>query len=280
MEIRTLRYFTKIVDTGSISKAAQELGITQPTLSRQMQELEEDLGKVLMIRGKRRITLTHDGIILNHRARQILSLVSKTEQDLSAIDEELSGTLTIEGIESAHLSPLFAAMNKMHETHPLVNFVMKNKTNEEALADLINGQADIALIDHNVGNNYNDLCFKKSDIYGLLLNKNDPLAKKEALTISDLNPLNVFVPFDFPEAKLSLQIMGRYNDLTQMKDFALNGYVLAKRDLIQTDFYSPLVFKPIVPHIEAEIHCITKIEHDSRLIDTYIRFVKREMRSK
>ena len=67
MEIRTLKYFITIVDAGSISKAAQELGITQPTLSRQMQELEESLGKVLMIRGKRRITLTHDGVILNHR---------------------------------------------------------------------------------------------------------------------------------------------------------------------------------------------------------------------
>ena len=280
MEIRTLKYFITIVDAGSISKAAQELGITQPTLSRQMQELEESLGKVLMIRGKRRITLTHDGVILNHRARQILSLVSKTEQDLSAIDEELSGILTIEGIESAHFSPLIEAVRKMHQDHPLVSFVIKNKTNEEALADLTSGQADLAIVEHSVGNDFSDLCFKKSDTYGLLLNKNDPLAKKEVLVHSDIEPLDVFAPIDFHEAKSTLHIIGRYNDLMQIKDFALNGYVLTKKDLIQTDFYSPFVFKPIIPRIETEIHCVTKIEHESRIIDTFIRYLEKELRSK
>ena len=97
MDIRILRYFLAITKEENITRAAKSLHIAQPSLSRQIKELEEELGKTLFIRGKRKITLTEDGILLRNRAEEIVSLLEKTEQELSSDSVNISGEVTIGG---------------------------------------------------------------------------------------------------------------------------------------------------------------------------------------
>ena len=95
MEIRVLRYFLTAAQEENITRAAEKLHLTQPTLSRQLSGLEEELGQVLFLRGKRKITLTEAGRLLQRRAGEILELCEKTEREIRAVGDEVRGTITI-----------------------------------------------------------------------------------------------------------------------------------------------------------------------------------------
>ena len=111
MELRVLRYFLAVAREESISGAAEALHVTQPTLSRQMMELEEELGKTLFLRGKRKISLTEEGMFLRKRAQEIVTLVEKTESEFSAAEETISGDVHIGGGETDAMRLIFDYKN-------------------------------------------------------------------------------------------------------------------------------------------------------------------------
>lgn len=119
MELRVLRYFLAVAEEGNITSAAKYLHITQPTLSRQIMELEEEIGKKLIIRGKRKLTLTDEGILLKKRAEEIINLVDKTEKELSENDEIISGDVYIGAGETEAMRILAKVMKSISATIPL-----------------------------------------------------------------------------------------------------------------------------------------------------------------
>ena len=134
MELRTLRYFLAVAQAKTISAAAEALHVTQPTLSRQMQELEEELGKTLFLRGKRSITLTEEGTFFRKRAQEVVSLLEKTTAELKAPDELLSGDIHIGGGETDAIRLIARAARRMRQDHPHVTFHIFSGNAEDVIS--------------------------------------------------------------------------------------------------------------------------------------------------
>ena len=195
MEIRVLRYFLTVVREESITKAAEVLHITQPTLSRQLAQMENEIGVRLFKRGARKITLTDEGILLRRRAEEILSLVDKTEQELLEQETQIDGKITVGcgEIQAVQILPkLFEAFNKKY---PNVTFDIFTAT-----ADLVKEQMDKGLID--VGLLLEPVDIEKYDFIRLpvkekwvvLMRPDDPLCRKAFITPKDLAELPLILP--------------------------------------------------------------------------------------
>ncbi len=146
MELRTLRYFTVVAREKNITRAAELLRMSQPPLSSQMQNLEEELGVPLLIRGKRRLKLTPEGELLQRRAQEILELVEKTGEELRSMREGMSGTIALGMVEgrAPYLAARFIA--GFREEFPLVRYNLWNGSSDDVLDRLRKGLADLAII--------------------------------------------------------------------------------------------------------------------------------------
>lgn len=142
MEIRVLRYFLTVVREESITKASEVLHITQPTLSRQLSQMEEEIGVKLFHRGTRKISLTNEGALLRRRAEEILQLVDKTEEELIEQEEQVEGKISIGCGEIASVRLLPALFRSFREKYPRVSFDIFTAT-----ADLVKEQMDRGLLD-------------------------------------------------------------------------------------------------------------------------------------
>lgn len=195
MEIRVLRYFLTVVREGGINRAAEVLHITQPTLSRQLSQLEEEVGVRLFHRGARKITLTNEGILLRRRAEEILSLVDRTEKELTLQEELVEGRIVIGCGELAAVQVLAEMIESFHKKYPLVSYDLFT-----ANADLVKEQMEKGLID--IGILLEPIDMEKFDFirmagkerWGVLMRPDDPLAKREAVSAKDLENLPLILP--------------------------------------------------------------------------------------
>ena len=195
MEIRVLRYFLTVVREESISKAAEVLHITQPTLSRQLAQMEDETGVRLFERGSRKITLTSEGMLLRRRAEEILELVDRTVAELPLQENDIEGTITIGSGEVAGVEVLAQMCGTFREKHPNVNFDMYTAT-----ADVVKDRMDRGLID--IGLLLEPIDMEKFDYIRLgvkesfvvLMRPDSPLAKKDQITRDDLVNLPVILP--------------------------------------------------------------------------------------
>ena len=146
MEIRVLRYFLTVVREQSITKAAEVLHITQPTLSRQLAQMEEEVGVRLFERGSRNITLTNEGLLLRRRAEEILQLVDKTEKELIEQDEQIEGKITLGCGELSSVQLLPDLFESFHEKYPLVTFDIYSATADHVKEQMDRGPVDIGLL--------------------------------------------------------------------------------------------------------------------------------------
>lgn len=142
MDIRVLRYFLTVAREENITRAAESLHITQPSLSKQLMELEEELGKQLLVRGKRKLTLTDDGVLLSKRAEEIVALMEKTEQELSA-DTALGGKVSIGGLPG---KKVLHASAELRAEHPEVCFDFYSGDACEVVERLDHGSLDFAVL--------------------------------------------------------------------------------------------------------------------------------------
>lgn len=142
MDIRVLRYFLTVAREENITRAAESLHITQPSLSKQLMELEEELGKQLLVRGKRKLTLTDDGVLLRKRAEEIVALMEKTEQELSA-DTALGGKVSIGGLPG---KKVLHAAAELRAEHPEVCFDFYSGDACEVVERLDHGSLDFAVL--------------------------------------------------------------------------------------------------------------------------------------
>lgn len=195
MEIRVLRYFLTVAREEGINRAAEVLHITQPTLSRQLSQLEEEVGVKLFHRGARKITLTNEGILLRRRAEEILSLVDRTESELIQQDELVEGRIVIGGGELAAMQVLPEIIEGFRKKYPLVVFDIFTGN-----ADLVKEQMEKGLIDIGVLlepvdiEKFEFIRLKGKEQWGVLMRPDDPLAGKETVSAKDLENMPLILP--------------------------------------------------------------------------------------
>lgn len=271
MEFRVLQYFLAVAREQSISGAADYLHLSQPTLSRQLKDLEEEFGKQLFIRGNRKITLTEEGMLLRKRAEEITELVKKTEDEISASDDMLAGNITIGAAETDGNRFLIKAMNALQENYPLVHFNIISGDKVAITEAIDRGLLDFGLIFGNVDlTKYDSIPVPYKDIWGVLMRRDAPLANKEFITAEDLmdKPLiisrqafqNVEFKSFFHCEQEQLNIVATYNLLfngSLMADEGM-GYVLCFDKLVNASGNSNLCFRPLEPRIEAGMSIVWK----------------------
>lgn len=258
MDIRTMQYYLAVVREGTISSAAEALHVAQPSLSRQMKDLEEELGVSLFERGNRKITLTEEGMVLRKRAEEMVRLMQMTEEEISSIKNHISGSVRIGAGESISFHYLSRAAASLAEEHPDIRFHITSGDTQDLMDELQNGLIDFAVIftdvDHTL---YQSLPLPAEDSFGVLMPKDSPLAEKDVIHWSDLKGLPVIVSraslpyFTGAEDLSSLNIVATYNLIFNASLLVEDGlgYAICFDRLINTTGDSTLCVRPLVPQI-------------------------------
>ncbi len=255
MELRVLQYFLAVVREQSILGAAESLHLSQPTLSRQLRDLEEELGKQLFVRSNRRITLTEEGIILRKRAEEIMSLVHKAESEIALYDETIAGDITVGAGETEGMRHLVRAAKAVQQEHPLVHFHVISGDKTTVLEELDRGLLDFALVFNQIDHTkYEAVELPTEDRFGVLMRRDDPMAQKESVRREELwgKPLIVsrqaFSEGRFLAVPIAqLNIVATYNLLyngSLMAEEGL-GYVIGFDHIINVSGNSELCYRPI-----------------------------------
>lgn len=271
MELRVLRYFLAVAREESISAAAASLHLTQPTLSRQLMDLEAELGKTLFVRGNRKVTLTQDGVFLRKRAHEILDLVERTQSAFRHSEEALSGDVYVGGGESDAMRLVARAAGALQAAHPQVHFHLYSGNADDVGERLEKGLLDFGILIGTADlTKYDYLQLPCYDTWGVLMRRDSPLAAKAGIRPEDLwdRPLIVsrqamiksnlsnWLRQDFG----ALNIVSTYNLLfnaSLMVEEGL-GYALALDRLINTGGDSPLCFRPLEPVLHSELYVVWK----------------------
>ncbi len=195
MEIRVLKYFLAIVREESITRAASVLHMTQPTLSRQMAQLEEELGVRLFERGSRKIELTSEGILLRRRAEEILELVGKTEKEVSHLDEIITGTVAVGCGDLAAVQDLPELFRAFHQRYPAVSFDLYTASADHIMDRMDRGLTDVGLLLEPVSmEKYEYIRMNSRERWVVAMHPDSPLAVLERITPEDLKGLPLILP--------------------------------------------------------------------------------------
>lgn len=264
MEIRVLRYFLTVVREESITKASEALHITQPTLSRQLAQLEEEIGVKLFERGTRKIRLTNEGVLLRRRAEEILNLVDKTEQELLEQEEQVEGRITVGCGEIASVQLLPKLIRDFHQKFPLVTFDLFTAT-----ADLVKEQMEKGLIDLGLllepidMERYDFIRLDIKEKWVVLMPPDDPLTKKDAVTAQDLALLPLILPRRMKvQSELASWFGDHYKDLSVLFTSSLgtNAAIMVSQGLAYAlviegaiPFWDPskIAYRPLRPELTA-----------------------------
>ena len=266
MEIRTLRYFLAVAREENMTRAAEILHVTQPTLSKQLKSLEDELGKKLFTRHSFSIRLTDEGILLRNRAEDLISMADKIEQEFVSLDDITGGELYLGLAESYQIKYLARAIKEFKAHFPNLHYHITSGDTEQIADKLDKGLLDfLVLAEHPDMNKYEYIEFPESDKWGLVLPMNDPLAKKKTIHAKDLIGLPLFCSEQawnneikewagafFPEMKLEGSFRLSYNGSIFAKEGL--GYLLTFDHLIDTSEGSGLVFRPLSPKAETMLY--------------------------
>lgn len=274
MELRVLQYFLAIAREQSIVRAAESLHLSQPTLSTQIKNMEEELGKQLLIRGSkgsRKVTLTEEGMILRKRAEEILELVQKTEKEISIADDIIMGDIYIGAGETDAIRLIARAAKKLQQSHPGIHYHIASGNSEFVTERLEKGLIDFGLVFTSIDlTRFDALKMPARDVWGVLMRKDSALAQKEVITPKDLwdKPLIFSQQEDkggtitqWLKRKVSdLNIVATYNlifNASLMVEEGL-GYAITFDRIINTTGDSKLCFRPLKPRLENEMSIIWK----------------------
>ena len=195
MELRTLRYFLPTATEGNISRAADILHVTQPTLSRQLIELERELGAVLMVRGKKGVTLTDDGVFFRQRAEEIVELADRAEKAFAERDNAVSGIITIGATEAVGSRLLAKIMKRFSEKYPLVQFHLYNEMADNIKDKMDKGLIDIGLLLEPVDTTkYEFIRLSQKETWGVLMKDTHPLAQREVISVEEISAYPLILP--------------------------------------------------------------------------------------
>ena len=274
MELRVLNYFVATAQELNMTRAAQKLLVSQPALSRQIADLEDELGVKLFNRQPRHLTLTPAGQYLYEQAKEILTLASKTKSNLQS-SAVISGDLTIAAGESFAMQRLMNIVSNIIRDYPTVKIHILSGDYEFAERRLDTGAVDFAVIIGNLPlDNYASLQLPEKDTWGVLMTKDDPLAKKSAITAEDLVGRNVLNSQQAENRKYFDSWFGNYKEQINIigtVNFNFNGTLLVKNKaaimltldkLANISDESNLTFRPITPMLKQPVTVIWKRENN------------------
>ena len=281
MEIRVLKYFLAVAREQSISGAAEVLHLSQPTLSRQLMDMENELGKQLFIRGNRhitlteegRISLTEEGLFLRKRAEEIVDLVEKTEAEITSSEEIISGDIYIGAGETDVMRLIARVAKKLQEDYPDIRYHIFSGNAEDVTEKLDKGLLDFGLlIEPTDTTKYESIKLPATDTWGVLMRKDSPLAKKDMITAKDLWELpllcskQIFENYPNILSKWlkkgadDLHIVATYNLLYNASVMVEEGfgYALCLDKIVKTFDNDPLCFRPLHPILEVNLDIVWK----------------------
>ena len=273
MEIRVLRYFLAIAREGSITNAANYLHVTQPTLSRQIKELEEEVGQKLFIRGSHNMKLTQEGFILRKRAEEIVSMVDKTEAEFRSMESTVAGDIYIGGGETRAISYIADVVRELREDYPDIKYHLHSGNEADVTERLDRGLIDFGILVQPADlTKYDCLHLPAEDIWGVVMRKDSPLAEKPSITRQDLRELplilsrqaiagrkedNEFINWfgsDFEKLNIVTTFNLMYNAAIMVE--AGIGYAVGIDGITNTDVNSTLCFRPLEPRMTAGLDVI------------------------
>lgn len=275
MELRLLRYFLAIAREGSITGAASSLNVTQPTLSRQMKDLEEEIGHRLFVRGSYGLTLTAEGMRLRKRAEEITDMVNKTKEEFRTVTDLTAGDIYIGGGETHGMRLVAEVIKELREEYPEIRYHLYSGNAEDVTERLDKGLLDFGvLIQPTNISKYNYITLPVKDVWGVIMPKDCELAQKDFVTKQELLSLPLIC------SRQSLKKTGDFNEFIQWfgKDFdRLNiiatynllfnaallveqgaGYVISLDKLVDTMDNSKVCFRPLKPSVESSLDIVWK----------------------
>lgn len=270
MELRVLKYFIEIAREENMSRAAVNLHISQPSLSKEMKKLEEELGKKLFRRGSASMKLTDEGMLLRKRAEDIVNMTEKTIAEFHSLDELNGGDIYI-GCAESHLMKYIAwVIKKFRKKYPLFRYHIISGNTEQVTEKLDKGLLDFAVIVEPPDLlKYNYIELPETDKWGLLMRKDNPLAEKKYITFADLQGIPLIcseqsVKEDLPrwcgEKTDNLMLSGSVNLFYNGSVFVHEGLgcMLTFDKLAYTGEDSELCFRPLSPPLENKMYIILK----------------------
>lgn len=291
MELRVLQYFLAVAREQSISGAAEFLHLTQPTLSRQIKDLEEELGKQLFVRGNRRVTLTEEGMLLRKRAEEIVDLLNKTEREILHSDKTVTGDIYIGAGETDSMRIVARAARKIQEDFPGVHFHISSGDACDILEKLDKGLLDFSVLLGDIDKlKYDYLEFPMKDTWGILMRRDSPLAAKESVTAEDLRDLPLIISRQaqnkgdllhwLSAGSAHPNIAATYNliyNAALMVDEGM-GYAFSLDKLTSVGADSNLLFRPLSPPLHLGMTMIwKKYQIFPRAAELFLTYLRREL---
>lgn len=273
MELRVLQYFLAVAREKNISAAAASLHLSQPTLSTQLRQMEQELGKQLLIRGtkgSRKVELTEEGVIVRKRAEEILALVHKMEGEVSASDDAVEGDVYLGTGETDIVRLLARAAERLRERYPNIRYHLASGNAAFVFEQLDKGLIDLGLVFTAIDpQKYEALQLPLRDRWGVLMRRDDPLAEKNAIGPKDLWNRRLILSHQAGDEQLlsgwmqrsvaKLDVVATYNLVFNASLLVDEGFGLALclDKLIHTES-SNLCFRPLDPPLEMTAHLIWK----------------------
>ena len=270
MEIRVLRYFLEIAREENMTRAAESLHISQPSLSKEIKALEEELGKKLFTRTRSGLKLTEAGMLLRRRTEDILDMVDKTAAEFGSLDEMNGGDIYIGCAESRQIKYLARVIKQFKEKYPLLRYHLSSGNTEQVAEKLDRGILDFAFIVEPPDlSKYNYIEIPGADVWGVIMRRDSPLAEKSAVRPDDLfglplicsaQAMRVDIPRWCGEIADELNFTGTVNLCYNGSVFVRegSGYMLTFDGLIDTSRSSGLCFRPLNPPLETNMYFIWK----------------------
>lgn len=270
MEIRTLRYFLAVAREENMTRAAEALHVTQPTLSKALKALEDELGKKLFTRHSFSIKLTDEGILLRNRAEDLVSMADRIEREFVSLDDITGGDLYFGLAESSQISYLAREIHTFKRAYPGLHYHITSGDTEQVMEKLDKGLLDfVVLAEAPDTDKYESLVFPESEIWGLVMPEDDALAAKKAIHADDLIGLALFCSEqswknDIPRwagAEMdALHLEGSFRLAYNASVFAKEhlGYLLTFDKLVNTSPGSGLTFRPLSPRLETRLYLVWK----------------------
>ncbi len=286
MEIRVLNYFLTVIREGSMNKAADVLHITQPTLSRQIAGLEEEVGVKLFARTGRNLQLTNEGILLRRRAEEILSLVDRTEKELLEQDDQMEGQLVIGGGELSAMFDLAGILEEFHKKYPLVTYDLITANADETKDQIEKGLVDIGVLLEPIEiEKFDFVRIESSEKWVAAMRADDPLTGKEAVVPDDLTDYPIILP---RRKNVQNEIKHWFGDSYEKLDVLftsnlnMNGAVMVSQGLARSIIAegptrlwdnSKLATRPLLPEMRADcVFAWKKNQPKNLILEKFIEF--------
>ena len=270
MEIRTLRYFLAVAREENMTRAAETLHVTQPTLSKALKSLEEELGTSLFTRHSFSIRLTPEGNLLRDRAEDLLGMAERIEREFGSLDDVKGGDLYLGLAESYQIRSLAAEIREFKRSYPGLRYHITSGDTEQVIDKLDKGLLDFAVLAETPDyRKYESVVFSEPDTWGLVLRRDHPLAEKEKISAEDLIGVPLFCSEQGWEKDIRPWAGEKFTELSLEGSFRLSynaslfakeglGCLLTFSDIIDTSSESGLIFRPLTPKLTTPLYLIWK----------------------